>query len=1258
MAKPNFRDQVVESLIEQMERGTASWQKPWEPGKVREPAFNPTTGNAYSGINQIWLESKGYADPRWVTYRQAQANGYQVRKGESGTKIEYWQWADRQPMKDGAGKPVLGIDGKQRYQEVKLDRPKVFHAVVFNGSQIDGLEPYVGMAPDFNPVERAEQALSQLGVPIHHDQRDRAFYQPGTDEIHLPPKGWFKSQYEYYATALHEGGHATGHSSRMARDGGPFGSESYAREELRAEIASFMLTTELGLGHYPERHASYVGSWMKAIKDDRNVLFTAARDAENIRTWIMEPEKRLALTPVKAKEQTQELEQQEMNQPQIATMEQKAAVDPVPNMRVKDIKNDWMLYAAEMAGLPDAKEMNDVERDFSGIDAWTHYIDNQDTRNNVEERNKKTEEKLLVMAGRSVKHAELLSVLFDTHEAQAGENFIDASKWYIPTDRRTTAIAKEIGVKPADYIAEKLVAQNQKARAEQNAKPLEIEEIRTSWVEVAGREAGISYPTFNAYLQKTFSATNWNETGASESAAYSIRDVVDRQSRAHRELASVMWDTYAPDKVKRPDYYIPPDSRTNEVIRALGTDPEKSLLLKAGVQRPGEIDLKEIFKPVKDISAEDIKANWLLHVAQSEGMTDAKDLGEVFGAFHRVDAWTHYIDNQDQATKAVERNKKTEEKLLTLAGRSVKHAELLSVLFDTHERQAGEFFIDASKWYVPADQRKYPAIQALRADPVKSLLNASVAQQPRYEVETGEKGKSVFFDGIVAAVKEFVSRHDNGMNSIHRHDGAEITTVLGHDWYNDGSNHRYWYMTAEVKNLHQEHRDRKLSPERQPIEISGKEVEKSLDREVGRIQTQKAEMADTLEKDKIRAARAQEKGAVMEKTDRKRVFLNVPYSDKNEAKEAGAKWDRRGKAWFVPEGTDMKPFVKWQEKVEDTQTKIDPQQEFAMACREQGLIIEGLPSMDGKWHRVAVDGDAKGRTNGSYRGFLEGVPAGQIMNYKKAAEPVKWVSTGTKIDPEELERIKASSAARKAEQEQELRFEQQKTAKRAYAVFKNAIEATNDHPYLQKKQVSAETLRIDREGNLVVPMANEKGFIENVQTIKADGTKMYLKGGRKAGLMHIIPGKKDSPLIIAEGYATAKSLHAATGFTTVVAFDGGNLPVVAESLRKENPARPFVIASDDDHMQVEKMGFNPGLKAAERAAERSNAPILKPALTANEKQRGLTDFNDLQVARGFDQFRKDVMKQLAALGVTATQKQVAQLTPQHKAVSQSSQMTV
>ncbi len=293
--KPTFRENVADEIIRHLEAGTAPWQKPWKAGVLHKRPFNPVTKKPYRGINSFWLDMSGHEDPRWMTFNQAKALGGSVQKGSKARSIEYWQWSVQKPVLDEGGKPVLDKDGKKTMKNVRLDRPRVFHAAVFNAEQIDGLEPY--KAPDltFDPVKDAEDILKSTGVTINHDQDDRAYYQRGSDSIHLPHPAAFDSPFEYYATALHEVGHATGAEHRMVREKGTFGSEVYAKEELMVEMASYMKGRELGLGHNPERHAAYVGSWLEAIKEDRNYLFQAAAVSEKIQTWVMEPENRAEL---------------------------------------------------------------------------------------------------------------------------------------------------------------------------------------------------------------------------------------------------------------------------------------------------------------------------------------------------------------------------------------------------------------------------------------------------------------------------------------------------------------------------------------------------------------------------------------------------------------------------------------------------------------------------------------------------------------------------------------------------------------------------------------------------------------------------------------------------------------------------------------------------------------------------------------------------------------------------------------------------
>lgn len=290
MAVRDFYEEVAEKFIEKLKEGTAPWQRNWDAGPGMMP-LNPTTGNRYRGINVLILMAQNRDDSRWLTYRQAQKIGAQVRKGETGTPVIYWKTHEEQPLKDNQGKARLGEDGKPLKVLVELERPRAFLSRVFNAEQIDGLPPLVRTDRQWNPVERAEALLEQSGANIRHRAQPRAFYSPHEDVITLPEKGQFYDAKGYYATALHELGHWTGHESRLNRDmQHPRGSEGYAREELRAEIASMMLGQEIGLGHGIENHAAYVGSWIRALKEDPHEIFSAASDAEKIMKYMLDLE--------------------------------------------------------------------------------------------------------------------------------------------------------------------------------------------------------------------------------------------------------------------------------------------------------------------------------------------------------------------------------------------------------------------------------------------------------------------------------------------------------------------------------------------------------------------------------------------------------------------------------------------------------------------------------------------------------------------------------------------------------------------------------------------------------------------------------------------------------------------------------------------------------------------------------------------------------------------------------------------------------
>ncbi|MFW5498410.1 MULTISPECIES: zincin-like metallopeptidase domain-containing protein [unclassified Maridesulfovibrio] len=321
-AKAPYYQRFADDIIDKLEKGTAPWQRPWKAGEF-QPAFNPVSGAIYRGINQVMLSSDGLNDPRFMTYKQAESKGWQVRKGSKSQTIVFWQMSQVSVMKDKDGKPERDEDGNVKAERIQLEKPILRFSNVFHASQIDGIPEWDGREISWNPDERAEAILENSGANITHDQRDRAFYRPSSDEIHLPPHAAFDSPDKYYSTALHELGHWTGHESRLDREFGPFGSEIYAKEELRAEIASWMTSSELGISHNPEQHASYVKSWVKVLKEDPYEIVRACQSAEKIKDYTLGFEKE------RGKEATKE-QGMSVSAPDKAKLEQRESKYGVP----------------------------------------------------------------------------------------------------------------------------------------------------------------------------------------------------------------------------------------------------------------------------------------------------------------------------------------------------------------------------------------------------------------------------------------------------------------------------------------------------------------------------------------------------------------------------------------------------------------------------------------------------------------------------------------------------------------------------------------------------------------------------------------------------------------------------------------------------------------------------------------------------------------------------------------------------------------
>lgn len=279
--RQNVYTRVTDSIIAAIEAGAGDWNMPWHrQGDLARP-FNVSTGNAYRGINTLalWVaaQATGYSAPIWGTYKQWQEKGAQVRKGEKASTVVFWK------VSDPTNRDTENENGE-------TDSPRVFARAycVFNAQQVDGWEvPAMPALPQAERIGYAERFFTALGATIR-EGGSRACYIPSRDEIHLPPFAAFRDAVSYYATLAHEATHWTAHASRCARDlKGRFGSDSYAAEELVAELGAAFLCSDLALTPQPQPdHAAYVASWLKVLRGDPRAIFTAAAKAQAAADWM------------------------------------------------------------------------------------------------------------------------------------------------------------------------------------------------------------------------------------------------------------------------------------------------------------------------------------------------------------------------------------------------------------------------------------------------------------------------------------------------------------------------------------------------------------------------------------------------------------------------------------------------------------------------------------------------------------------------------------------------------------------------------------------------------------------------------------------------------------------------------------------------------------------------------------------------------------------------------------------------------------
>lgn len=290
---------VTERLAAAIEAGNVPWHKPW---RTLGAPSNLVSRKPYRGIN-VWLTlCSGFASPWWVTFKQAQALGGTVRKGEKGTMVVYWSIL-RKRERNAEGEPV----------ERRI--PLLKHYWVFNAEQCDGLDAKIPAAAPtpVAPTDTHEAADALIAgwadKPVFQPEGgDRAYYVPALDIIRVPARVQFESLDAYYQTLFHEAVHATGHKNRLGRPGivnpAGFGSEPYAEEELVAEIGACYLAELVGIDPAIDNSASYLRGWASKLRSDTRLIFRAASAAQKASDHI------LGIVPEVVKDETEQTDEQ------------------------------------------------------------------------------------------------------------------------------------------------------------------------------------------------------------------------------------------------------------------------------------------------------------------------------------------------------------------------------------------------------------------------------------------------------------------------------------------------------------------------------------------------------------------------------------------------------------------------------------------------------------------------------------------------------------------------------------------------------------------------------------------------------------------------------------------------------------------------------------------------------------------------------------------------------------------------------------
>lgn len=284
----------------------------------------------------------------------------------------------------------------------------------------------------------------------------------------------------------------------------------------------------------------------------------------------------------------------------------------------------------------------------------------------------------------------------------------------------------------------------------------------------------------------------------------------------------------------------------------------------------------------------------------------------------------------------------------------------------------------------------------------------------------------------------------------------------------------------------------------------------------------------------------------------------------------------------------------------------DPRASLVAAIRDAGIPIDEPDRIvaDGQLVRFHVEGDRRGSRNGWAVLFDDAAGVAASFGHWKSGASGTWSMGRGRLTEAERERLREATAKAMRQREAERARAAAQASAHAGTVWSQSAQPDPKHPYLVRKKIKAHGIR-QLNDRLVIPLRDADGKLWSVEYIHQDGTKRFLSGGRKRGcyfsIGHVDP--QNGELCIAEGFATAASIHESTGKAVAVAFDAGNLDPVARTLRAKFPGAVITICADNDASTP----GNPGLTKATAAARAVGGYVAIPP-------HGYNDFNDAAVA--------------------------------------------